>query len=237
MSYKYQWLLFDLDNTLLDFNASSKIGFKSLIEKINPKLDWESLYPIYRDYNHQVWDEREAGLISHNDLKTKRWRLFFDHADIEFDPSLANDHYFYYIKNKPFLIEGAIDLLRRLKGDYRMMIITNGLSEVQWNRLRIMKMESYFEHIIISDEINATKPEFAFFDHCDKLMVSPDKSEVLVIGDTLKSDIKGANDFGYISCWYNYYQTENDSDIEPDYTVQSLADLARDVLEINLFQD
>ncbi len=221
----YKWLLFDLDNTILDFNASSKLGFSSLLEKINPSYDVDALFPIYSKYNHQVWDEREAGLISHTELRTKRWRLFFDAANIDFDPLEANNHYLQFIRNEPFLIDGAITLLDKVVEKFDLMIITNGLSEVQWGRMRKMDIEKYFKHIIISDEIGSAKPAHAYFKHCDDLMNHPDKSSVLVIGDTLKSDIKGGNDFGYKTCWHNYYKEPNKSETIPDYTINTLEEL------------
>lgn len=221
----FEWILFDLDNTILDFNESSKIGFKELINRINPELDPKELYPYYRDFNHQVWDEREAGLISHEVLKTKRWDLFFDKAEINYSSSEANDYYFEFIKSKPFYVKGAKELLDKLFGSVNMMIITNGLSEVQWTRLKLMDMESYFSHIIISDEIGSAKPAAAFFNHCDGLIEYSSKEKVLVIGDTLKSDIKGGNDFGFKTCWYNYYDKANETDIAPDYSINNLSDL------------
>ena len=225
MSKKFSWLLFDLDNTILDFNASSKVGFRSLMEEIGKGDDWEALYPIYREYNHQIWDQREAGLITPKALKTKRWDLFFAATDIDYDSAEANNHYFQFIKNEPYFVDGALELLDQLKGNYKLMIVTNGLSEVQWNRLEIMKIKDYFDHVIISDEIGSAKPAHEFFDHCNKLIDTSDKSEVLVIGDTLKSDIKGANAFGYKSCWHNYYKQENTSEIKPDYTITALDEL------------
>jgi len=221
----FEWLLFDLDNTILDFNASSKIGFKALLEKIDPELDAKTVYPFYRDINHKVWDEREAGLISHEELKTKRWDLFFKKVNIDYNPSEANDYYFEFIKSKPFFIDGAKELLDVLKGKIKLMIITNGLSEVQWSRLRIMDMEDYFSHIIISDEIGSAKPAKAFFEHCDELINYTSKDKVLVIGDTLKSDIKGGNEYGFKTCWYNYYKKENETQEVPDYSIQSLDEL------------
>jgi len=105
------------------------------------------------------------------------------------------------------------------------MIITNGLSEVQWSRLRIMEMEHFFEHIVISDEIGSAKPAHAYFQHCDELINYTSKDQVLVIGDTLKSDIKGGKAFGYKTCWYNYYRKENDTDVIPDFAIKDLKEL------------
>jgi len=219
------WLLFDLDNTIVDFNASSKEAFVKLLEELGVEKPAD-LYPKYNVINHKCWDEREAGLISHTELKKKRWDLFFKEVGIDYDPLSANDFYFEVIKTNPILIEGAETLLQKIQGKYRTMIITNGLSEVQNPRIKKLKLEQYFEQIIISDEIGVAKPQQKFFDHCENLMPQGvNRDRVLVIGDTLKSDIKGGNAYGYQTCWYNYYKKENDTDIQPGFVVDNLATL------------
>lgn len=223
---EFEWLLFDLDNTIVDFNASSKEAFVSLMNARGVE-NATDLYPEYNVINHQVWDEREAGLISHEELKEKRWRLFFDKRNFAFDPLEANNDYFETIKTNPVFINGAKELLSKLQGRFKAMIITNGLSEVQHSRIKILKLKQYFEHIVISDEIGMTKPQQGFFEHCENLMQFKERDKVLVIGDTLKSDIKGGNLFGYKTCWFNYYQKPNETDIIPNYELDNLDELSR----------
>jgi len=225
---KYEWLLFDFDNTLADFNASSKLAFVDLLNGIGIEFA-EELYPIYNKINHQCWDEREAGLISHEVLKKKRWELFFKQVGIDHDPLAANGIYFETIKTNPVYIDYATELLVGIQSHFKTMIITNGLSEVQNPRIEKLGIAKYFDHIVISDEIGTAKPQKAFFDHCYELMHRPNKSKVLVIGDTLKSDIKGGQNFGFDTCWYNYYKEDNLTNIKPSYTVDNLKSLALDI--------
>ena len=230
---QFDWLLFDLDNTILDFGKSSKYAFKMLLQSIDPDLDSDVLYPIYNEINHEVWDKREAGLICHSELKWKRWDLFFKAKNIDSNPHIANDVYFDGIKEYPFYVDHALDMLEDIKPHFNLMMVTNGLSEVQWPRIKAKNLEPHFEHIIISDEIGVAKPQPAFFDHCHDLLGKPEKDRVLVIGDTLKSDILGGNNFGYKTCWYNYYGKENTTGIKPDFKIDTIKDLKNDVLQIN----
>ena len=223
---KFDWLLFDLDNTILDFGKSSKFAFRKLLEEIDSGLNSEELYPIYNEINHKIWEQREAGEISHNDLKWKRWHLFFEQVGIKFDPNKSNDIYFEGIKAFPFFVDHAEEMLQHVKSDFNLMMVTNGLSEVQWPRIRNKNIENYFKHIIISDEIGVAKPQSAFFDHCHALIGDVKKERVLVIGDTLKSDILGGNNYGYTTCWYNYDSKSNETEVQPDFTIDSIKDLS-----------
>jgi len=227
---QFDWLLFDLDNTILDFGKSSKNAFKMLLQNIDPALNSENLYPIYNKINHEIWEKREAGLISHTELKWKRWDMFFKDQKIDADPHQANDVYFEGIKKYPFYVDHAQQMLNDVKPHFNLMMVTNGLSEVQWPRIKAKQLEPHFDHIIISDEIGVAKPQTAFFDHCHDLLGQPDKDRVLVVGDTLKSDILGGNNYGYKTCWYNYYGKENDTPIKPDFQINSIKEFKDVVL-------
>ena len=220
-----QWLLFDLDNTLLDFSKSSAKAFEHLLNEVAPELDATEMYPRYKRFNNKLWEDREQGLISHEDLKVRRWQLFFEDQGIPFNPSSANDIYFEVIRNRVDFVAHAEELLDDLAGRYRMAIITNGLSEVQRPRLEKSGIMDRFEHIIISDEIGSAKPQQAFFEYTHDKINAPTQSDVLVIGDTLKSDIKGGNEFGYRTCWFNHDYLDHDGAHFPDHEVNLLKEL------------
>lgn len=222
---KYQWLLFDLDNTILDFSESSRMAFSHVYETLDTDRDIADVFKSYKIINHHVWREREAGLLSHTELKTKRWKLLFEELELINDPLQTNNIYFEQIKINPVFVEGAEQLLESLKGKYRMMIITNGLSEVQWSRIRLTGLKQYFEHIIISDEVGCAKPDKQFFDICYEYIDMLDKEKVLVIGDTPMSDIKGGNDYGFHTCWYNHNMIDNAGQI-PTYKISSMSELS-----------
>jgi len=220
-----EWILFDLDNTLLDFNASSKKAFMSLIQSLETNADPDCLFSRYKVLNASVWAERESGRISHERLKVKRWELFFEDQDLKADAISANEHYFDIIRTSVDFVQGTQTLLKRLSGQCRMAIVTNGLSEVQWPRIRRSGIEDFFEHIVISDEIGSAKPQHEFFEHCSQLIGHPDPHSVLVVGDTLESDILGANGYGYRSCWFNHDYLENDTNIKADFELNKLEEL------------
>lgn len=222
---KYDWILFDLDNTILDFSESSRLAFVSVYDTLGTNKPLDEVYQVYQGINHEIWKDREAGRISHTDLKTKRWDLLCEAIDIESDGSALNNIYFEEIKQNAVFVSGVEDLVPRLASNYKLMIITNGLSEVQWSRIHDTKLEKYFEHIVISDEIGSAKPSKHFFDHCAELIGHPQKDRVLVVGDTPLSDIKGGNDYGYDTCWYNHLQLSDDGQTAT-YNIYAMSEIA-----------
>jgi len=224
-SQKYQWLLFDLDNTILDFTESSRLAFHSVYDTFKTDKAIKDVFRLYKGINHSVWQEREAGLLTHTELKTKRWKLLFDVLGLPNDPLTTNDIYFEEIKINPVFVDGAESLLQSLHKKWKMMMITNGLSEVQWSRIELTGIRSYFEHVIISDEVDCAKPDPKFFDLCYDLIGKPDKDKVLVIGDTPMSDIKGGNDYGFHTCWYNHNGIDNDGQIAT-YEINNMSELS-----------
>lgn len=220
----YTWLFFDLDNTLLDFNASSKSAFFTYFDKTDLGLGLED-YDRYRVINHQVWVELELGKISFEELKSKRWQVFSDEKRLNLNPLEVNNFYFNHIASNPIYIQGAEALISKLIGKYKLAIITNGLPEVQIPRLSKTGLDKIFDPIVISKSIGYAKPDGAFFDYAYNKAGKPYKEDVLVIGDSLNSDIRGGIQYGFDTCWYNYYAEDNKSEYHATHEVTSMMEL------------
>lgn len=221
---KYTWLYFDLDNTILDFDKSSGFAFYDAFDKHLVSLEAKD-YKRYKEINHEVWLELEKGNISPEVLKIKRWEIFLKEMNLKLDPEIINNSYFDHIKYNPLYVEGAKALLAELQGRFNLCLITNGLTEVQIPRLRLTGLDKVFDPVVISQEIGVAKPAAAFFDHIQKLNDSPLKESVLVIGDTLTSDIRGGINYGFDTCWYNYGGIENKTEYHPTYTITEIGNL------------
>lgn len=222
---KYTHILYDLDNTILDFNEASKLSFKSMMATY--ELDHiPDLYNVYKVINKQVWRELEEGKISQDALRAKRWDLFFGEIGVTKDGNAANDLYLQNLVTHAQLIPGAIDVLQKgIDAGFSHTVVTNGLKEVQRIKIKKYSLAQYFDHIVISDEIGIAKPHKGFFDHVFELLNYPDKSKVLMVGDTLTSDIKGGADYGIDTCWYNYNRGSNDGKIIPTYTIDDISEI------------
>lgn len=225
MDKKYEWLLFDLDNTLMDFHAASEIAFTELMHDYG-LLDNEIDYALYHEINGKVWHDFETGKIDALTLRGRRFDEYFDAVKVHPKTGIqANYDYLNIVAQHPIMIKGAYELLEVLAPHYKMAIITNGLKEVQRKRLDAAKITSYFECIIVSDEIGWAKPHTSYFEHTIEQMEYKDKSKMLVIGDSLLSDILGANKSGIDSCWHNLKGKPNKTVAVPTYEVSNLAEL------------
>jgi len=222
---KYTHLLFDLDNTLMDFTASSVPAFKDTLAHFEIQEE-QDFYPIYRKINKQVWEELEKGEITAVSLREKRFRLFFEYIGrTELDPLEANRRYLQGIVDHPKYLDGALEFIKELSKSYTMCIVTNGLKEVQRARLETENLKDYFRSIIVSDEVGVAKPQKEYFDLVFETIPEAQKSQTMIIGDSLGSDILGGNNYGLDTCWMNYYKVVNHNKIKPTYTITHLPDL------------
>ncbi|MDF1697294.1 MAG: pyrimidine 5'-nucleotidase [Saprospiraceae bacterium] len=222
---RYKWLLFDADNTFLDFASASKNSLFQTLDEYNLDCD-EEIYKIYKTENAKVWESFENKEITALELRSLRFAKFFSAVDIGgIDPFQFNAHYLQNLVHLSEAYDGAIDLLEALMPQYTLSVITNGLKEVQRPRINKLSMNHIFESIIVSDEIGVAKPDIRFFEHSyNSITNPPPKSEVLVIGDNLKSDILGGVNFGVDTCWISH-ENENESSIQPTYTINSVLDI------------
>ncbi|MGL5692856.1 MAG: HAD-IA family hydrolase, partial [Peptostreptococcaceae bacterium] len=123
------------------------------------------------------------------------------------------------------LYEETEELLSYLSEKYKIVIITNGLLSVQNNRIRNSIVNHYFDEVIISDEIKIAKPDSKIFEYALNTIKHNNKNSVLMIGDSLSSDIKGGFNFGIDTCWFNSNQKLNNSKINPTFEINSLLQL------------
>ena len=130
-----------------------------------------------------------------------------------------------YLSEGSFLYEESLELVKDLAKNYRLTIITNGLCAVQDNRIKKSVIAEYFEDIVVSEEIGVSKPNPEIFQHALNNINYPHKNKVLMVGDSLRSDIQGGINFGIDTCWFNPGLNLNETGIEPTYTISDLTEL------------
>ncbi|MBO8436482.1 MAG: noncanonical pyrimidine nucleotidase, YjjG family [Spirochaetes bacterium] len=195
---KWQYLLFDADNTLYDFNSTEKTALAKLFEHY--KLS-ETLLPVYHSGNKDCWAMYEKGELTLEKLESERFRLFFQRASIDEDPEEAGALYSVYLGEAGIMMDGAISFLEKLEG-WDISLITNGIARVQKERIRRTGTAHFYSHVFISQEIGYAKPDSRFFEYVLSVL-NATKDECLVIGDSLTSDIQGAKLSGIDSIFFS----------------------------------
>ena len=223
----YTWLLFDADDTLFDYPLAEGKALHSTFEHFGQVYRSEYLR-IYQVFNRQVWTEFERGETTAAELRLKRFRLLFDEIVVSLEPQDFSMRYLENLAQNSDLFPGTAELLKRLSGHYHIALVTNGLKEVQRPRLEQSAIRPYIEKIFISEEMGAAKPAAGFFEAVFREIGNPPKNQVLIIGDSLTSDIKGGIDFGIDTCWFN--PGGKITELPVTYTIKALEQLL-DILQ------
>ena len=227
---KYEIIIFDADETLFDFKKSERDAFKNTMLEFDIEYDENYHLKVYKDINTAIWRELEDGLITQKKLKIERFKRLSDSLNVRFDEVKFANCYMKHLSHASFLFDDSIALVEGLHKDYRLTIITNGLKDVQDNRIRKSIIGKYFEDIVISEEVEASKPDPKIFEHALKNINHTDKSKVLMVGDSLTSDIQGGINFGIDTCWFNRNKIINKTEIFPTYEIFNLMEI-KDILE------
>ena len=220
---KYKYLLFDLDDTLLDFGKAQVLAFKKLLEDENIEYS-DELFEQYEIINKSLWRSFERGEISNKVVTSERFIRFFALFGMKVDGSKVDNRFRSYLAEGNQLFEGIVEMLEKLSLTHKLYIASNGIGITQHTRLKNNNLNKYFDKIFISEEIGSKKPDREFFDIILKEIGVEDKGEVLMIGDTLTSDILGANNVGIDSCLVDIHGIEN-PEINPTYKIAKTIDL------------
>jgi 2-haloacid dehalogenase len=221
---KYTTVLFDLDHTLLDSDASEALAFEETL-RLAGVDDPHQYLPTYIEINRALWAAVERGETRPGQVRTARFEQFVVAVGLDLDPLVLADTYVDGLGAHGELYPGAREMLETIAGPATLALVTNGLSDVQRTRLRRLHIDSYFDAIVISAEVGVSKPAPEIFDITFAMLGMPDKSTVLMVGDSLTSDIQGGNDAGIATCWYNPRERAPGESDRFDYHIQSLRSL------------
>lgn len=227
-------VLFDIDNTLLDFDAYVKDAMKDGFDFFGLGRYNESMYEIFEKINSGMWKKLEKGEITFEELQRDRWNNVFLALGISFDGLTFEKHFRKFLFNSGIKVEGAEDIVEYLKDKYVLCVASNGPYEQQINRLKVAGLHRYFSGFFISEKIGASKPSEAFFSYCleeinrERIMEGESEvlpSEVMMIGDSFTSDIAGAVNFGMKTCYFDRNGKGNTSGLPIDHIVKKLEDI------------
>lgn len=222
---RYQYILLDADNTLYDFNAAEHKALHSVLTQRGYSWD-EATVNTYLEINTALWEAFARGEVTQEFLLVERFRRFVQAMGGDHDPARFNADYIAGIASHGDLLPGAADLCRRLSDmGCTLAIVTNGAAAAQRGRFSTSPLREYIPHLFISQEMGVNKPDPLFFDHvCRELKIS-DRSQAVVIGDSLSSDILGGNRAGIDTVWYNPNENPLSGSARPTYTITCLEEI------------
>ena len=199
---KYTTLLFDADNTLLDFTMAENRAIEATCNAYKIPFS-SSVAGLYSNINDTFWKRFEKGEITRDVVKIGRFERFLSAVGSDAPPKEVALYYMEQLANGGFLINGAADMLKTLCSLYDMYIITNGTSWIQKKRLALSGINKYFSGCFISEDMGCQKPEKAYFDYVLAHIPEKDKNKICIIGDSMSSDILGGINSGINTCYFS----------------------------------
>lgn len=221
---KYQTLLFDVDDTLLDFKAAERMALHLLFEEQKISLT-DEITAHYKRINQGLWKSFEEGKMDRDEVVNTRFSILFKEYGQEVDGPLFEQNYRSYLEEGNQLIQGSFELIQDLQSEYDLYIVTNGVSKTQDKRLRNSGLHSFFKDIFVSEDTGFQKPMKEYFDYVFARISNFSVEKGLIIGDSLSADIKGGQLAGLDTCWFNPAKKPNHTGIVPTYEIQSLNEL------------
>lgn len=222
---KYHGFILDADNTLFDFHRAERSALFETLQNLPGFIYSEQAYTVYRRINETLWSALEKGEVDRESLKQVRFQRFLQSLDLEGDPQLLARDYLTRLSRKDFLLPHALEVLEALSRKASLLLLTNGLAEVQRGRIARAGLEIFFADIIISEEVGFAKPDPRIFMLAIDSLKLP-AYEILSVGDNPVSDIGGSQQAGLDTCLFlDPLRRPAAGDPRPDYMINNLWEL------------
>lgn len=222
--------LWDLDGTINDFLATENYAIKKGFARLNLGQCTDEMVNCYSQINISYWEKFEKGEMKKEQILVDRFKDFFSEYGLpEQNAVVFNKNYQLDLGDKLIFIDGALEVLQKIKESkkIRQFVVTNGLVANQKRKLEGQELKPIFEYAFISDEVGFEKPNIEFFNAVFQKIGDIPKDQIIIIGDSLTSDIKGGNNAGIKTCWFNPHGKINNKGVHIDYEISDLRQLPK----------
>lgn len=227
---KYYCILFDIDNTLLDFDMAEQKALAQTLQESNIPASHE-ITESYRQINEALWQQLEQRKIHRDQIATERFSRFLKENKLPGDAIEMSNLYRKNLGMQSHLMPNALEVCKELAEVATLAVISNGFTDIQVPRLAASGLAQFMEDTFISQALGIDKPNREIFDLALDLLGIEQRANVLVVGDRLESDILGGQNAGIATCWYRANGEENHTGIQPTYEISDLTDLYKIVME------
>ncbi len=220
-------LLWDVDRTLLDFGMCERNSLKAQFAKYGLGACEDATVQLYTELNLHQWEKLERGEIDKDTVMTARFEALFSALGITgVSPAAFSDDFENGLADTTAFMENAYEIVQSLQGVIPQYAVTNGASAIQRKRLKNVGLDRLFDGIFISDEVGYDKPCVHFFEHVFSKIPPFSKDEILIVGDSLTSDMKDGINAGIKTCRYNP-DGAPPTDLPIDFEIHSLSEIYR----------
>jgi len=222
-------LIFDLDDTLWDFQQNSLDTLLELFDTYNlgvKGISSTAFINVFREVNNSLWDQFDQGQVTRADIRKERFPRVFKKLNLELNgvPMQMQDSFMSTCSAKSKLVAGVFDVLEKFKSKYQFHILSNGFDEIQFIKIKAGGLAPYFDKVITSGRAGFRKPEPEIFDFALNEIGAP-KEECIMIGDNPLSDIEGAHSYGMDQIYYNVHKKK--CAVEPTHTINQMDELLK----------
>lgn len=216
-------ILWDIDGTLLDFIKAEYVAIKKCFEVFQLGECTDEMISRYSKINRGYWERLERKEITKPEVLVGRFRDFFSGENIDTNCAEEfNKEYQIRLGDTICFCDDSYELIKSFKDRVKQYAVTNGTKIAQDKKLVKSGLINLFDDIFISEEVGYEKPDIRFFEHVWAKIGAYKPDEVMIVGDSLTSDIQGGNNAGIVCCWYNPKRANNNSCLKIDYEITNL---------------
>ena len=224
MPKPYRLVLWDLDNTLFDFDEAEEIALQYAMQKHGLAYDPAVTLDAFKIVNNRRWEGLEKKLYTKEEVLVGRFDEFFGEGNL--DSWAFNADYLWSLGENKALFPEAEGVVRELNArGYIQSIVTNGAKEVQDACYHKSAIAPFIKSVVISEEVGVAKPDPRIFEIACELSGWMDKASTLMIGDSLSSDIAGGQAYGVDTCYLNLKGRQHKA--APNYEIRTLPEILK----------
>jgi len=210
-------VIFDLDNTIVDRSLTFRNFAASFVRSYFGHLkETDGLIERIIELDQDGYKE-----------KTALFGELIDELPWRHMPGLDElmEYYRHHYVRNAALMDQALEVLRALKSSYRVGLVTNGRTDIQYGKIDRLGIRDLFEFILVSEEAGVKKPDPRIFRMAvERLRVRPE--ECVFVGDHPRNDIEGAGLAGMKTVWIKVNQPWlPELTVRPDYEIERLSEL------------